>query len=164
MTHLTITPTVLISPPFFTCNLCSGEIPTSTSISTRLPIQRHECYIRPDFWYTFDMKTSKIITFISFIIFVLGTVVSYKNALSAQQILIDSGASDNVMKFLLIPLVLAIVILLFWLYLRKKERLSEEVKYARVISVFFLVVSIMLFFLLPQLVFLPVYNLSIISI
>ena len=110
------------------------------------------------------MKTSKIITFISFLIIVLVTVVSYKNALSAQQILIDSGASDNVMKFLLIPLVLAIVILLFWLYLRKKERLSEKVKHARVISVFFLVVSIMLFFLLPQLVFLPVYNLSIISI
>ncbi len=106
------------------------------------------------------MRAPKIITGTAFIANIIGTYNCFVIFLSVSQ-------SDQKLMmqfpfpwFFLIPPVFAIGSLIFWFYLRNKEKRGEKVKFALLISILLLLIP---FFVVPPIItkYLigPLYNL-----
>ena len=109
------------------------------------------------------MKTSKIITLIASIFFLLAALGTFKDIPKYRSI-VANGNAGNGSSMLIAPIVeivFAVGSFLFWLYLRRKEKNGLAVTHARLISMILIVLSIALSWgLTIWLIILPIYNLS----
>lgn len=106
------------------------------------------------------MKASKIIVFIAFILNSLFTLSSVLTFLKIQPVLQEFEAQTPFSWIMFILPVFAIASLIYWFYLRNKEKKGEVVKFALWVSIALLLIPwLFLFPVVIGSIILPLYNL-----
>jgi len=110
------------------------------------------------------MKNAKIITLIALILNSLQMVIFLYVFLSLRQTFQDLEVQMQPQAPLvfLIPLILVIASLIYWLYLRNKQKKGEKVKFALLISIILLLISPLIIpAILINYLFIPLYELTV---